>query len=63
MGGQTALMGAAMKGKDPCLDVLLAGGWADLGEAPVFWSISGPLGPAAGPGSPGNGSGSKDSAG
>ncbi len=43
--------------------------WADLREdkminpAPGFWPIFGPLKPAAGPGSHGTGSGSKDNAG
>ena len=43
--------------------------WADLTEdkvinpAPGFWPIFGPLGPTAGPGSLGTGSGSKDGAG
>ncbi len=42
--------------------------WADLGEdsminpAPGFWPIFGPLGPTAGPGSPGKGTGLENSA-
>ncbi len=34
-----------------------------INSAPGFWTIFGPLGPTAGHGSPGNGPGSKNSAG
>ncbi len=61
--------GRSFGGPRADLREVLGHNWADLREdkminpAPGFWRIFGPLGPTAGPGSPGNGPGSKNSAG